>query len=370
MDKNLKNINNKLGGAILKKPRNSNLELYRIIVMLSIVASHYVHNSGLMQVLEQEPLSARSFYYYLFGAWGKVGINCFVLITGYFMCRSQITLEKFLKLMLEVYFYRILIHVIFFATGYEPVTLKGLFLVVMPVSSVKTNFTSCFLLFFLSIPFLNILVRNMTKQQHLWLLCLFLGIYTGLGTLFGGQIRFNYVTWFCILYFISSYIRLYKPLQNVRWGIATVGAFFLSIASIVAILYLSSMKGNHYPQYYFIMDSNKVLALVLGVSLFMWLKDIKVQQSKLINRIAESCFGVLLIHAHSDTMRQWLWKDVLNVAGQYHSENFILHSIVSVLGIYIVCTLIDQMRIMWIERPLLKWLEHNQLLYKWLNRIK
>lgn len=84
------------------------------------------------------------------------------------------------------------------------------------------------------------------------------------------------------------------------------------------------------------MDSNKVLALVLGVSLFMWFKDIKVQQSKLINRIAESCFGVLLIHAHSDTMRQWLWKDVLNVAGQYHSENFILHSIVSVLGIYSV----------------------------------
>ena len=32
----------------MKTVRNSNLELYRIIVMLAIVAHHYVVNSGLM----------------------------------------------------------------------------------------------------------------------------------------------------------------------------------------------------------------------------------------------------------------------------------------------------------------------------------
>ena len=38
------------------KERSSNLELYRIIVMLSIVAHHYVVNSGLMEVLKQDPM--------------------------------------------------------------------------------------------------------------------------------------------------------------------------------------------------------------------------------------------------------------------------------------------------------------------------
>lgn len=33
---------------ILKKERNSNLELYRIITMMLIVAHHYVVNSGLI----------------------------------------------------------------------------------------------------------------------------------------------------------------------------------------------------------------------------------------------------------------------------------------------------------------------------------
>ena len=36
------------------KQRNSNLELYRIIVMLLIVAHHYVVNSGLMEEMEKE----------------------------------------------------------------------------------------------------------------------------------------------------------------------------------------------------------------------------------------------------------------------------------------------------------------------------
>ena len=106
---------------IQKKPRNSNLELYRIIVMLLIVAHHYVVNSGMMPELEKDPLSAKSIYFYLFGMWGKTGINCFVLITGYFMCKSQITIRKFLKLLLQIEFYNVLIYLIFALSGYHPI---------------------------------------------------------------------------------------------------------------------------------------------------------------------------------------------------------------------------------------------------------
>lgn len=81
------------------KTRNSNLELYRIIVMILIVAHHYVVNSGLMDELVKDPLSSKSLFFYLFGMWGKTGINCFVMITGYFMCKSHITIRKFLKLL-------------------------------------------------------------------------------------------------------------------------------------------------------------------------------------------------------------------------------------------------------------------------------
>lgn len=43
---------------ILKKERNSNLELYRIVTMLLIVAHHYVVNSGLIQIMQNSETTA------------------------------------------------------------------------------------------------------------------------------------------------------------------------------------------------------------------------------------------------------------------------------------------------------------------------
>ena len=90
--------------------------------MLLIVAHHYVVNSGLMNYdgpIYSSGFNWRSVFLLIFGMWGKIGINCFVLITGYFMCRSKITLKKFLKLILEVLFYRTSIYYIFCISGYK-----------------------------------------------------------------------------------------------------------------------------------------------------------------------------------------------------------------------------------------------------------
>ena len=84
--------------------RNSNLELYRILTMLAIVAHHYVVNSGLMGIISNNEFDLNNLFFLLFGMWGKTGINCFVLITGYFMCTSQITIRKFLKLYFRLNF--------------------------------------------------------------------------------------------------------------------------------------------------------------------------------------------------------------------------------------------------------------------------
>ena len=96
--------------------RDSNIELFRIITMFFIVAHHYVVNSGLTLEdgpIAANPLSGNSIFLLLFGAWGKIGINCFVMITGYFMCKSSITLRKFAKLLGEIMFYKIGIGLIF-----------------------------------------------------------------------------------------------------------------------------------------------------------------------------------------------------------------------------------------------------------------
>ena len=345
-----------------KPPRSSNLELYRIVCMLLIVAHHYVVNSGIMECTYRDPMSARSLFYFLFGMWGKTGINCFVMITGYFMCKSRITAQKFLKLLLEVLFYNIVIYAIFLVTGYCKISLVDLFHCLWPIGSVSTGFTSCFLLFYLTIPFLNILIQNLDKRMHQLLLALSLGIYTILGTAPFINVTFNYVTWFAVIYFIASYIRMYPEKwfdNNKVWGWATIASIAFAMASVVLYIWGSDRFGQHavncWKCFYFVSDSNKFFAVTTAVCSFMWFKNLKIKQSKFINTIAASTFGVLLIHANSDTMRSWLWKDVLNVAGQY-GEGWgpaLLHAFGSVAAIFAICIAIDRLRIEFIEKPLL-----------------
>lgn len=343
-------IRNKPGGGT----RNSNLELYRIIVMLMIVAHHYVVNSGVLDVMYQHPLSANSILLFLFGMWGKIGINCFVLITGYFMCKSNITVKKFLKLVLEVEFYKVVIYLVFIASGYESFSLTGAGEAILPITSIGTNFTGCYLVFYLCIPFLNMLVRNMSEKQHLALLGLMFFTYIFMGTIPKFGVTMNYVSWFICLYFIAAYIRLYpkKVFEKAElWGVCTAVLAILCILSVLCCVWIGARIDKQIA-FYFVTDSNTFLAVCIGVSSFLFFKNLKIKQSRVINTIAASTFGVLLIHANSDTMRKWLWQTLLDVKGVFSLSTplLILHATLSVLGIFIVCIFIDQIRIRTVER--------------------
>lgn len=96
--------------------------------MLMIIAHHYVVNSGLLDCInEQSSLQLKDCFLLLFGWGGKTGINCFVLITGYFMCTSNITKKKFIKLLGEVLFYNVAIWGVFLFSGYESFSVKVFF---------------------------------------------------------------------------------------------------------------------------------------------------------------------------------------------------------------------------------------------------
>ena len=136
----------------VESPRNSNIELFRIVLMLLIVSHHYVVNSGMMAVMEENPFALNSLFFYMFGAWGKTAINGFVMITGYFMCKSQITLRKFLKLILQVSFYNVIIYFVFVISGYSSFSFSSFVVAVLPVQQVGGDFVSAFLLFYLFIP--------------------------------------------------------------------------------------------------------------------------------------------------------------------------------------------------------------------------
>lgn len=337
--------------------------------MLLIVAHHYVVNSGLTAdggPIPASPMSAHSLFLLIFGAWGKSGINCFVMITGYFMCKSKITAKKFAKLVGEWIFYNYLIHFIFVIAGYEVLSLKSCIEIAVPITQIAQNFTSCFVVFWLFIPFLNKLIANITERQHIYLLLLTGFTYIFLGT--AHRVTMNYVSWFMVLYLISSYIRIYpKKWMNSRGfcGVILLFSIVLSAASIIVCV-----KTGHYA-FTFVTDSNTFLAVMTGVFAFLFFKNIKIPYSKFINTIAASTFGVLCIHAHSDAMREWLWKDILDNVGHYGDKFMPLYAIGCVVSVFVICVLIDIVRINLIEKPFFQWWDkHWDSFFKWFQEKK
>ena len=342
-----------------KVNRDSGIELFRIITMLVIVAHHYVVNSGIQEaIFSSGSLSANHIFLLLFGWGGKTGINCFVLITGYFMCKSNITLKKFLKLLLWIYFYKIIVFCIFVLCGYQKLGIKQVIDVLLPISSVAKSFTSAYLVFYLFIPFLNILVSGMNRKQHLMLMILCVSVYTGLATIHLNVV-FNYVTWFSVLYIIGSYIRLYPEKwfdSKKLWGWLAFAMLALSWISVIVIAFITSKHtGRLIKVYYFVHDSNMPLAVATAICAFMFFKNLTIGYNKVINTIAASAFGVFLIHTRGEVMRQWLWKDMLNNVGFMETQWVYLHAFASVIGIYIICTVIDIARFNLFEKPFFKW---------------
>ena len=345
--------------AISSPQRSSNLELYRIVCMLMIVAHHFVLHSGLMDCAISSPVSPNSIFVLLLGMWGKTGINCFLMITGYFMCTKKITLRKFLKLLLEVYFYSIVIYLVFLAFGYETAAPTRVFVLLMPIWHLSTNFTSCFLAFYLTIPFLNILIQNMTRKQHALLILLMLGLFSVLGSIPTFFVALNFVTWFGIIYLVASYIRLYPAAiydNNKVWGPVTLVLVMMAIGSVVFMQLVFKKE-----PYYFVSNSHRIFAALVAISSFLWFKNLKIKHSAIINTIGASAFGVFLIHDNSDAMRQWLWNDFINGASHLSDPlpSLILFSLGCVLAIFIACTVIDILRIRLIESPFFRWFDNN-----------
>ena len=89
------------------------------------------------------------------------------------------------------------------------------------------------------------------------------------------------------------------------------------------------------------------ILLVVSIFMFLFAKSINIGSNKFINLLSASTFGVLMIHANSNTMRKWLWQDVCKNVENFTSSSllqFIFHAVVCTLVVYIVCVFIDIIR--------------------------
>lgn len=328
-------------------------------MMLVIIAHHYIVNSGVIQCIVSPPphsLQINRFNVYfalVFGWGGKTAINVFVLITGYFMCRQQFKWRKVVFLALEIVLYRWIIYGSFLVSGYESFSLKEFAKTILVIPyDFGLGFSSSFVGLYILVPFINKLLSVLDKKELEKLICVLLVFFTGFST-FLFNTSFEYIGWYVTVYLIGSYLRLYE----MNWmssrritGLLCGCSLAFSWFSVICIRFVAEKINRNLPYYYFVADSNKVLAIATAISLFLFFKNINIGSNKLINKLAASTFGVLMIHASSDTMRRWLWQDVCKNTVVFSKDVFIFHAVCCTFVVYIACVSIDIVRKFFTDR--------------------
>lgn len=201
----------------IEKQRDSRFELLRIISILGIVLHHLVIHTT---VLDLPALSLNRNIAQLYDIGGKFGVNCFILISGYFQINSSFRSGKLLNLEKQVLFYTIVPLVLFVILEPEYIGGTAILKAVFPVTFKTYWYISAYFgMYFLS-PYMNILLKKINKEQHAMLIIIALFMLSIAPTLFRQRHWCSEISWFLLLYIIGAFIRQYG---NVIGGGTDIG---------------------------------------------------------------------------------------------------------------------------------------------------
>lgn len=344
--------------------RNSAVELLRIFCILMVIAGHYYAHgiAYAMAPFTLETYSFRVLVLQLISFGADIANDIFIMITGYYMIHSEVQGKRILRLIAEMFFYSWAIALIFYGTGMEPFSWEGLIDSLLPIWSGYSWFVTCYVILCLLIPFINPFLKNL-EQKSLLMLLLILFVIRFITPILGTQTFWNTthgLEQFIFLYFIGAYIRLHgfqtKLLQNKwSWRILLV----LTVGIWASVVIGTAAFGYHYQDNALIANTTQyypIFSAIISTILLVVVLGIKPFYSRVINTISGSVLAVYLIHDHP-LVRQFIWWTISPNINQIGSNYIFVHMAQKVFAVFALCVVIDQCRILLLERPFKKTFE-------------
>jgi len=350
------------------KKRELNYELLRIIAMLMIVCLHYLSKGGLLGDPARADMTATGYTAWLVEAFCLVAVNVYVLISGYFgvdvggkKYSFQEVLKKPFQIWKQVFFYSMLFGCGALIIGVQEFDLYQFFSYCFPLVTEHYWFATYYIVLCLLMPFLNAGMTYLDQKETQYLLAGLLLFFSVSKTVIPMQLpwdKYGYDSlWFLVLYLTGAYLKRYGlPLIQTRWKAAMLylGSTMAVFASFFLIRMIFLKTGKLEAMIHYGYTYNFLFCYTGAVGLFLLFKREKKVEGqtgwilerfrKPIELFSGTAFGVYLIHEHINI--RYLWPKWLHCEAQAENSviGFLCHMILSVLGVYLVCTVIERIR--------------------------
>ena len=345
----------KKGKSVMYNQRTSNIELLRIIAMLMVVLGHYYLKGGFP---DDSLMNPSKLLLQFFGAWSKIAVDIFVIISGYFLVTQEFRWRKLVKFFSCTYFWSLgtLAFALFILNldVSKSVVVKAL----NPFTPLNW-FARAYLILYIIFPALNKLINRISKRKLAVIISIMTTIFyivpTIKGISLGGYL--NSLFMFTDMYFIGAYIRLYINQEFERtiefMGGTSAAIFFLAILIFDYLGRYDSYYINKEHIMKFAFVGCNIFGLLISISIFVWFKNLQLSYNKYINMMASTTFAVYLIHDNG-LISGWLWNNLIRAYRVYDTVWLIPHMLLTAICIFVCCTLLEYVRIMAVEKPLMK----------------
>ena len=330
--------------------RNSSIELLRIIAMFMILAHHFIiHNKFEVKSMPISP--EKVFFQTIMQGGGKVGVVIFFSISAWFLIDEKQGIRNCLRriwmMEREVLFWSILLVLSFFVFNRTNLTQNLLLRSLAPLNMGVWWYATTYAIFLAILPFLQIGLKALGRHNHLALTIVILIIW-GVRSFIPGMVNadgsissgLNGILGFIYLFILISAYKWYmRPFSTKQvWLLIGIGFSFFIVYTMASICL--SLLGHNAGIY--IASDWTLPVIMIGFGMFLLFERITIH-SRVINRIAQSAFGVYLITDYGAS-ENLLWRQWFNLEFLYHRPFAILQILGILLAIYIICTLMDFIR--------------------------
>lgn len=265
--------------------RQSSLECLRIICIVLIVSMHILGNTfHTGSLLNKEFILAVN-------TLGNTGVTLFVLISGYFGIRFHA--GKLFKMIAIVWFYSVFSYIAGVMWLHTPHTWAGLASSLVPILSKKYWFMTCYVVLYCFSPYLNQLVRHLSRRSYERLLLVWGFFFVLAPTVLFFEIQNDTgkgVVNVTLAYLIGQYLKVYgfpESLRRHHWKVlaGSIGGIFI-LNSL-----LTAMSGNIILRF---ARDNNLLIIIASVAIFYQFTRWHFS-SRMINYLAGYVFALYML---------------------------------------------------------------------------
>lgn len=323
--------------------RQSNIELCRIVAMLFVVMVH----SGIVAFGDIKDYDLSYWGILTMQGFAIVGVNVFVIISGYFSVSFK--LRSIAKLVWICLFYAIVALGTAYMMNY-PIEVKSIFWVSNSIWYIATYIG----LLCIS-PLLNTFISRMDRAKHKALILILIVLqtwYEYVPRLINDFHNGYSILSFMILYLIARYVRLY----GFPWFFRKYHIWiYISCSLLIAAGLICAVAFHFHPRgaAYWLLKYDNPLVICSSLGLFAYFEQLQIQNNKVVNYIASSSIAVLLLHT-SPCFSHYVVTQFHGIFSQYSGVILVLAWGGIILFEYLVAIAIDQIRL-FVER---KWINN------------